>query len=114
MQKSQQWSFEHLQKQIDELPSHLADAGVTNATTKEKGGLAQVKELQALSIKSNATLAHLNCTNLVTCENGENCAEVTMCRLNSTCSLVQKCHSGVCEEKNMCAASQGNTTAEKT
>ena len=37
-----------------------------------------------------------------------------MCRLNSTCSLVQKCHSGVCEEKNMCAASQGNATAMKT
>ena len=101
MQKSQQWSFEHLQKQIDDMPDRLAAAAHTGSNA-----LTQAKQLQDLSLKSNASLANLNCTNLVTCDNGENCAEVSMCRLNDTCSLVQKCRDGNCEQKEMCSASK--------
>ena len=58
--------------------------------------------MHELSLQTNSSLAHLNCTNLVTCNNGEDCAQVSLCRLNDTCSLVQKCHEGSCEEKEMC------------
>ena len=78
----------------------MSDKVAAAAHSSEPTGssaLTQAKQLQDLSLKSNASLANLNCTNLVTCDNGENCAEVSMCTLNDTCSLVQKCRDGNCE-----------------
>ena len=36
MQKSQQWSFEHLQKQVDHMTENMAELGSKNAKTEDK------------------------------------------------------------------------------
>jgi hypothetical protein len=46
MQKSQQWSFEHLQKQIDEMPERIAASRPVQMYTDDlgdKSALTQAK-----------------------------------------------------------------------
>lgn len=142
MQKSQQWSFNNMQGQIDEMEhrvskSQKAIANMTASAVKNQtvnvtsvsgagkhdeeiyqmavrsSALDQIaaesydvnerfSQLHNLSLSKNATLAKMDCTNLMSCKNGKNCTEISFCKLNATCSLVQRCENHTCHSKQLC------------
>jgi len=97
MQKSQQWSFNNIQVQIEEMQKKIDDnhKEEKNYTRDLSHSLAMTNyytKMRSDLIKNvNASEVDLKCTNVFYCQNGVNCSEVSVCRKNDTCSTMQKC-----------------------
>ncbi len=110
MQKSQQWSFNNVQTEINSVQkqidkNHQEDEKAEHNLSHSLAMTNYYTKLRNDMIKNiNTTSIDLNCTNVFYCQNGVNCTEVSVCRKNDTCSLIEKCDqkTGVCKKQEVC------------
>lgn len=115
MQKSQQWSFNNVQTQIDDIQKridsdHKEELNYTQDLSHSLAMTNYYTKMRNDMIKNiNTTKVDLNCTNVFYCQNGANCTEVSVCSKNDTCSLMEKCDqtTGECKKQEVCSKNMG-------
>ena len=122
MQKSQQWSFNNVQVQIDEIQhkidgNHKEELNYTQDLSHSLAMTNYYSKMRNDMIKNiNTTKVDLNCTNVFYCQNGANCTEVSVCSKNDTCSLMEKCDqtTGECKKQEVCSKNMGKQLVQNT
>lgn len=113
MQKSQQWSFNNIQQEIEQIHHTIErdeqkEQNITMDLANNLGQLNFYNHMNQQMVRNlnstNSSSLDLTCTNAFFCEAAGKCSQVSICRSNDTCSLIQKCDAkgGNCTNQQVC------------